>query len=149
MIVTYRFKNQRAGLRRGRGKRQAHFRDGAKPIDPRLNKKTAYANFTDLDELKTVFAKHPTAIYVSVHTHFPLDTPLRNAIGSGFTQTFYRIYMDTQIFHIIPCVTSLDAIDNLASFVARTEKSINRRSASLSRRWKKKRPDRTIRIQKD
>jgi len=53
---------------------------GHSPIDPRLNKKTAYANFKDLTELKKVFAKHPSVIYVSGHSHFTLDTPLRNAI---------------------------------------------------------------------
>lgn len=53
---------------------------GHSPIDPRLNKKTAYAKFTDLDELKRILAKHPTVIYVSGHSHFTLDTPLRNAL---------------------------------------------------------------------
>lgn len=53
---------------------------GHSPIDPRLNKKTAYANFKDLDKLKEIFAKHPTVIYVSGHSHFTLDTPLLNAI---------------------------------------------------------------------
>ena len=53
---------------------------GHSPIDPRLNKKTAYATFKDLDELKRILAKHPTVIYVSGHSHFTLDTPLRNAI---------------------------------------------------------------------
>ena len=53
---------------------------GHSPIDERLNKKTAYANFTDLDELKKVLSKHPTVVYVSGHSHFTLDTPLRNAI---------------------------------------------------------------------
>lgn len=53
---------------------------GHSPIDPRLNKKTAYANFKDLDELKKILAKHPTVICVSGHSHFTLDTPLRNAI---------------------------------------------------------------------
>ena len=53
---------------------------GHSPIDPRLNKKTAYANFKDLDKLKQVFSKHPTVIYVSGHSHYTLDTPVRNAI---------------------------------------------------------------------
>lgn len=53
---------------------------GHSPIDERLNKKTAYAKFTDLDELKKVLSKHPTVIYVSGHSHFTLDTPLRNTI---------------------------------------------------------------------
>ena len=53
---------------------------GHSPIDPRLNKKTAYANFKDLTELKKIFTKHPTVIYVSGHSHYTLDTPVRNAI---------------------------------------------------------------------
>ena len=50
-----------------------------------------------------------------------------DGIGTDFTQTFYSIYMDTQIFHIIPYVTFPDATDSLASFVARTESSINKK----------------------
>ena len=48
-----------------------------------------------------------------------------DGIGTDFVQTFYSIYMDTQIFHLIPYVTFPDATDNLASFIARTEKSVN------------------------
>lgn len=50
-----------------------------------------------------------------------------DGIGTDFTQTFYSIYMDTQIFHIMPYVTFPDATDNMASFVARTEKTINKK----------------------
>lgn len=53
---------------------------GHSPIDPRLNKKTAYASFKDLEELKKIFAKHPSVIYVSGHSHYTLDTPLRNVL---------------------------------------------------------------------
>ena len=56
---------------------------GHSPIDPRLNKMTAYANFTDLDKLKRILDRHPTVIYVSGHSHFTLDTPLRNAIDGA------------------------------------------------------------------
>ena len=56
---------------------------GHSPIDPRLNKKTAYADFTDLEEMRAVLDRHPTVIYVSGHSHFTLDTPLKNAIDGG------------------------------------------------------------------
>ena len=56
---------------------------GHSPIDQRLNKKTAYADFSDLDELRAVLEKHPTVIYVSGHSHFTLDTPLSNAIDGA------------------------------------------------------------------
>ncbi|MBO5305168.1 MAG: hypothetical protein J6B12_00245 [Clostridia bacterium] len=50
-----------------------------------------------------------------------------DGIGTDFTQTFYSIYMDTQIFHVIPNVTYPDAQENIASFIARTESSINKK----------------------
>ena len=49
-----------------------------------------------------------------------------DGIGTDFTQTFYSIYMDTQVFHIIPYTTFPDATENIASFVARIEKSVNK-----------------------
>ena len=56
---------------------------GHSPIEQRLNKKTAHADFRDLDELRAVLEKHPTVIYVSGHSHFTLDTPLSNAIDGA------------------------------------------------------------------
>lgn len=49
-----------------------------------------------------------------------------DGIGTDFTQTFYSIYMDSNLFHIIPYVTFPDRTDNLASFIARVERSVNK-----------------------
>lgn len=53
---------------------------GHSPIEPTLNKKTAYAKFTDLEDFRAILDKHPTVIYVSGHSHFTLDTLVKNAV---------------------------------------------------------------------
>ena len=89
----------------------------------------------DTIEVMSFYSKEVnTTFYEKILGKQASDTPddtrmleiVWDGIGTDFTQTFYSIYMDTQVFHIIPYTTFPDATENIASFVARIEKSVNK-----------------------
>lgn len=89
----------------------------------------------DTIEVMSFYSKDVnTTFYEKILGKQAADTPddtrmleiVWDGIGTDFTQTFYSIYMDTQVFHIIPYTTFPDATENIASFVARIEKSVNK-----------------------
>ncbi|MBO5305167.1 MAG: hypothetical protein J6B12_00240, partial [Clostridia bacterium] len=50
-----------------------------------------------------------------------------NGIGTDFAQTFYGAFIDTQIFHLMPRLTPENATQNVASFIAEKETSVNKK----------------------
>ena len=49
-----------------------------------------------------------------------------DGIGTDFAQTFYGAFIDTQIFHLMPRLTPENATQNVASFIAEKETSVNK-----------------------
>ena len=59
------------------------------PLDDSLNDAKRCLPFEDIDAFFEILKKHPTAIYVSGHSHYTLDTLQKNAInGAQITPSF-------------------------------------------------------------
>lgn len=61
----------------------------------------------------------------------PQDTKMLeivwDGIGTDIAQTYYSVFMDTQFFHMMPLLTYEDAAENVASFMASKEKTVNKK----------------------